>query len=88
MGGRGPPLATLEKLELDLGSNSSGFTRSRSLAKPTRIFLSAISALEGSETISKNLMVREKRSANRSALIKLERSGCLKHAARMIRFPH
>ena len=64
MGGRGP-LATLEKLEVVLGSNSSGFTRSRSLASPTRIFLSTISPLEGWAIVSKNLIVCTKRLASK-----------------------
>ena len=68
MGGRGP-LATLEKLELVLGSNSSGFARSRSLASPTRIFRSTISPLVGWAIVSKNLVVWMKRLASKEVSI-------------------
>ena len=78
----------LEKLEFVTGSNSSGFTRSRSLARPIRIFLSTISPLEGWAIVSKNLIVWMKRFASNGAAINCFRTGCLKHAARIIRLPH
>lgn len=75
IGGRGPLLEMLEKLEP--GTSNSSRIKPRSFAKPIKIFMSALSALLGSAIVWKKEIVRMNKLLRVCSSMNLLRNLCL-----------